>query len=177
MLLERFGLQASVFAPMVDEHAMAKESPQTLTARLARLKANAAAPTHPTHLILAGDTVVAFGNSVYGKPKHAVDAHAMLTSLCGKTHWVITGYCLLHAPSGVYEEAQVETKVRFRQADPKWLAWYAQSGEPMGKAGAYEVQGWGGLLLESLEGSYSNVIGFPIEHMFWGLWQKGWISL
>jgi nucleoside triphosphate pyrophosphatase len=176
-LLRRFGLDFAVFAPQVDERALPGEGPLEHVARLAGLKARAARAGHPRHGILAGDTVVVLGEELLGKPADAGDAERMLTRLSGMTHRVLSAYRLLDADSGEESGQSVETRVTFRRLPQAWLRWYSRLDETRDKAGAYGIQGIGGAMVERIEGSYSNVVGFPIETIVWDLLARGWLAL
>ena len=129
----------------------------------ARLKALAIARQQPGAWVLGADTLVALGNEVLGKPCDLEEAFAMLRILSGKTHEVSTGLCLVHLDDG-YEETRVETsKVTFRELDDAVIEEYFAEVNPLDKAGAYAIQKRGELIVESFEGSRSNVIGLPLE--------------
>lgn len=176
-LLELFGLTFTTFAPSVDESLLPGETPRAHVTRLAETKAKAALKSFPDNIILAGDTIVVHNHKVLGKPEDAREAKSMLQSLSGETHQVISAYCLLDAPTGQSSTKVVETKVVFRQLTPEWIDWYSQHPESADKAGAYGIQGVGGAMVSGIEGSYNNVVGFPVEQIIWQLMQQGWLSL
>ena len=129
--------------------------------RLALAKGQAAAENDRTgQVILAADTVVALGDVVFGKPESRNDALTMLETLSGKAHKVLTGIAVLH--QGELRTAVSESTVRFREISSDEAALYWQSGEPCDKAGAYAIQGKGGIFVESISGSYSGVVGLPV---------------
>ncbi len=159
-LLAQLGIAFSVEPAHVDESAQPRESPRTYVARLAQTKAEVVSARHPGSLVLGADTTVALDGVVFGKPKDAEEARAMLSRLAGRTHRVLTAV----ATAGPRRAVQaVETRVTFARASPEALAWYAASGEPLDKAGAYALQGLGGFLVERISGSHSNVIGLPLS--------------
>ena len=128
--------------------------------RLARAKAEDAA--RRTSLpVLAADTLVFLESEVFGKPASEDDARRMLASLSGKTHSVVTGVALL-AGGRLHERAVVST-VRFAPMTEAEIAWYAASREPMDKAGAYGIQGYGAALVQRIEGDFFGVMGLPIR--------------
>ncbi|MDH5751298.1 MAG: Maf family protein [Deltaproteobacteria bacterium] len=176
-LLGRLGLEFQVFDPRVDESGLPGETPVEHVLRLARLKAQAAREGHPGHGVLAGDTVVVLDGVVLGKPEHQADAARMLKMLAGNTHQVVTAYHLCDADTGEGFGRTVQTGVTFRGLPPEWLNWYSGSPEAADKAGAYGIQGLGGVMLARLEGSYTNVVGFPVEDIFWDLVELGWVSI
>jgi septum formation protein len=109
--------------------------------------------------VLGVDTEVVFGGELLGKPANASEAEAMLESLSGRTHEVVSGLCLR---TRAWEERHTEsTEVRFRQLTPRDLAHYVASGEWEGRAGAYAIQGLGASLVERIDGDFLNVVGLP----------------
>ena len=155
------GLPFEAIAVDADESATGEG--RTRVASIAERKARAAARLYPNRLILAADTLVQVNGCVLGKPASENDAFDMLSQLCGQWHEVFTGICLYDGRTGQFETSVDETKVKFAQINETELRGYIRSGEPMDKAGAYAVQGRGGLFVEALEGSYSNVIGLPLS--------------
>lgn len=176
-LLARYGLEVRVYPADLDESPHPGEPPEAQVARLARAKAEAAAPAHPDALVIGGDTVVVLGEEVLGKPRDRADGESMLRRLSGQTHRVLSGYWLLDGPSGESFGHTVETRVTFRALPPQWIAWYAALPEMLDKAGAYAIQGVGGAMVERIEGSYTNVVGFPVERVLWDLIDRGWVRL
>lgn len=158
-LLAQLGLAFQVDPAHVDESLRPSESPRTYVVRLAQDKAQSVAARHPDSLVLGADTTVALDGEVFGKPQDAAEARAMLARLAGRTHLVHTAVATAGRRSAVQA---VETAVRFAKATPEALAFYANSGEPLDKAGAYALQGLGGFLVESISGSHSGVIGLPL---------------
>lgn len=139
--------------------------PKALVTELAKQKARevAALPLAKGKIVLGADTVVAFGNKILGKPKNEADAFSMLSMLSGKTHEVYTGVCLIYPTSeGVKELALADcTCVTFNKLSDEEILAYIATGSPMDKAGAYGIQDGG--LVESIQGSFSNVVGLPVE--------------
>jgi septum formation protein len=158
-LLSQLGLNFTVSAADIDETPHPGEAPEAYVLRLAREKAGAVAPRHPGAWVLAADTTVVLGPELLGKPRDAEEAKAMLGRLSGRTHEVHTGVAL----AGRHTEGLVvRTRVTFRALTPGEIAWYAGTGEPLDKAGAYAVQGKGGFLVAAVDGSPTNVIGLPL---------------
>lgn len=118
---------------------------------------------HPDSLIIGSDTVVSLGGTILGKPVDRVDAIRMLRGLSGNCNIVYTGVSLLDTRSGKHSTRHLSTKVWFKELPDETIIDYIDSGEPMDKAGAYGIQGLGGELVERIEGSYTNVVGFPME--------------
>lgn len=158
-LLSRAGLTFGIRAPEVDETVRPGEAPEAYVSRLARAKARAVASGSPHALVLAADTSVVTDTGILGKPRDDAEALAMLTSLMGRSHRVLTAVALAGAAAS---EVLVSTRVWMRPADPEELRWYVQTGEPADKAGAYAIQGIGGQLVSRIEGSYTNVVGLPV---------------
>jgi septum formation protein len=158
-LLGQLGLRFTVAAADIDETPHPAEAPEAYVLRLAREKARAVAGRFPGAWVLAADTTVVLGPELLGKPRDEAEARAMLARLSGRTHEVHTGVAL----AGRAEEALVvRTRVTFRTLSAGEIAWYAGTGEPLDKAGAYAVQGKGGFLVAAVEGSPTNVIGLPL---------------
>jgi septum formation protein len=160
-ILQALGLVFTAAAEDVDESRLEGEDPESMAIRLATTKAQAAANNdRHDNVILAADTVVTIGDAVFGKPESREDAVMMLELLSGKGHIVLTGVAVLC--QGVVRTTVSRTSVRFREISPDEAAHYWQSGEPCDKAGAYAIQGKGGIFVEAISGSYSGVVGLPI---------------
>jgi septum formation protein len=112
--------------------------------------------------ILGADTVVAIDHHVLGKPENSDHARQMLTLLSGKAHRVITGICILTPAGKAAHSEAVTTRVRFIRLTGKQIEDYIRTGEPYGKAGSYAIQGIGAFMVESISGSYTNVVGLPL---------------
>lgn len=162
--LEELGLDFTVSVADVDEAVRSGESPRAFVSRLAQEKAQAIVADHPEAWVIGADTVVVMADEILGKPTEPQDALAMLIKLAGRTHEVWTGFAIIRGSSTVVTRA-VRTEVTFVSADEDVLAAYAASGEPLDKAGAYGIQGRGGVLVEKIDGSYSNVVGLPMAEL------------
>ena len=143
----------------VDETPLDGETPADMVVRLAVAKAEAAV-VGDGGLALAADTAVVVDGEALGKPADEADALGMLAKLSGRTHKVLTGVAL-RGPHGL-RTALSDTNVVFREISRDEARAYWQSGEPRDKAGAYAVQGLGGVFVERVEGSYSGVVGLPV---------------
>lgn len=176
-LLRRYELRFDAVAPDIDEAPLERESPREMVGRLAAAKARAARPRFPEHVILGADTTVVIDGGILGKPESPRDAARMLTLLSGRTHQVLSAYCLLDARAGWEHTRVVETAVTFRELPPSWIAWYSAQPEARDKAGAYGIQGIGGAMIHRIEGSYTCVMGLPIEAIVWDLLERGWLTL
>jgi septum formation protein len=171
-LLRRLGLQVQVSPAEVDERYLPGEEPEAHVERLARTKAETVAGRVPGALVVAGDTVVVRDGVVLGKPADAEEAVAMLRSLAGRRHIVLSGIAL-YGPRGMVSAVGRAT-VRFRAFDEDEARAYVATGEPMDKAGAYGIQGMGGALVEGIEGDYYTVVGFPVATFIELLARAGW---
>jgi septum formation protein len=157
-ILTSLGLTFSHGGVDIDESRQSGESLTDMAVRLAREKALAAPGVDLP--VLAADTIVTLGDRAFGKPASREEGLSMLEALSGKTHRVITGVAL--RAGGRLETAMSDTAVRFRDIGPDEALAYWHSGEPRDKAGAYGIQGLGGVFVESISGSYSGVVGLPV---------------
>lgn len=158
-ILETMGLAYSVDVSDTDEHFAG--APDETVLELSRRKAEAVAARHHGALILAADTLV-FGDEVLGKPGTPARAKEMLKALSGRWHSVYTGVTLMNTANGrIYQQAEC-TKVHFVEMTDAEIDAYVASNEPIDKAGAYGIQGIGGMFVDRIEGSYSNVVGLPM---------------
>jgi len=158
-ILKALRLDFSVEAIEVDESRLADESPEQMVLRLAIAKASAAS-VDASRLVIGSDTVVVLDDDVLCKPRDREEAMAMLLRLSGRRHSVLTGVAL-RGPRGV-QTALSRTDVDFREISRDEALAYWQSGEPCDKAGAYGIQGLGGVFVEAIDGSYSGVVGLPV---------------
>ena len=169
--LDEIGVAYDKLSPDVDETLLEGESPRRYVRRVAEDKARAGVERRPDAWVLAADTTVVLDGDVLGKPADERDARRMLRRLSGRAHRVLTGIALA-APGGERVASEVSsTRVVFRALAEKDIRWYVATGEPMDKAGAYGAQGKGGLLVERYEGSFSNVVGLPLEKLV-ALWKR-----
>jgi septum formation protein len=151
----------------VDERPVAGESAPAMVERLAFEKARAAVRACPKGLVLGADTVVVVDSEILGKPKDESDAGRMLRLLSGRWHDVLTGVALVRAGNdSARAVAHERTQVRFAAMSDEEIEWYARSGEPMDKAGAYAVQGRAALFIEEIRGDYWNIVGLPVRLVY-----------
>ena len=158
-LLGALGLDFAVEPVDIDESRLAEETPRQMVLRLASSKA-CAAKVASWRYVIGADTAVILDGAVLGKPQHRDDAVAMLLALSGRTHTVLTGVAL-RGPDGTQTAISV-TEVCFREISRDEALAYWHSGEPRDKAGAYGIQGLGGMFVEAINGSYSGVVGLPV---------------
>lgn len=172
-LLEQIGLKFTVDPSNHDEDMQDGRKPHALARTLSLEKARAVAPRHADALIIAADTFIIFGDRLMGKARTDAEAREMLATLKGETHSVITGYTVLDTAGGRRAIDSVETRVRFRPFTEAEMAAYIASGEPIGKAGAYAIQGRGAVIVDRIEGDYANVVGLPLTALAETLKQFG----
>ncbi|HNX93736.1 MAG TPA: Maf family protein [Holophaga sp.] len=159
--MESLRIPCEVCAPEVDESPLPGEDPESMVERLACVKADVVARAQPGRWVIASDTTVAVDHHVLGKPEDEADAVRMLGLIQGRTHQVHTGLCLQKDDE---IHSFVDTaQVTLRAMSPAQRCWYAATGEPMDKAGAYAVQGITAMFIERIEGSFPTVMGFPVE--------------
>lgn len=158
-ILAALGLTFTAAGVDADERRIEGESPEAMVLRLAEVKA-AAAEVDASTVVIGADTAVVLGDRVFGKPGGQTDCLAMLEALSGQTHRVLTGVAVL--AGGRIQGAISSTDVTFREIRPDEALMYWQSGEPRDKAGAYAIQGMGGVFVEAISGSYSGVVGLPV---------------
>ena len=161
-LLASVGFEFEVLPVDIDETPDPALAPAQDVCRLARRKGLAAHRLRPQQMVLAADTLVFIDGQALGKPADAGAAERMLGRLSGRWHDVCTGVALI-LPEGRVLEDHSTTRVRFARLDAEEIRRYAASREPVDKAGAYAVQGAGAWFVERLEGSFTNVIGLPLE--------------
>jgi len=163
-LLSERGIDFEIVPSNAPETPAPGESPRDFAQRAAREKVVEVARRYPDRFILGADTVVTLDGIIFGKPMDRDDARRMLRSLSGHRHFVLTAVALRH-PAGRVEELLVETEVEFRELTEEEIEDYVEGGEPFDKAGAYAIQGAAGRFVRAVRGSYSNVIGLPIEEV------------
>ncbi|MBN1102940.1 MAG: septum formation protein Maf [Deltaproteobacteria bacterium] len=162
-LLEQVGLPIRVLPSDIDENQTDFSDPEATVRLLAHQKALAVSDSAEEHWILGADTTVVLGRTKLGKPADKIEARSMLTRLSGKEHRVITGFCILFPDSSQRPHRQaVTTRVKVKDLRPAEIEAYIETGEPFGKAGSYAIQGIGAFLVESISGSYTNVVGLPV---------------
>jgi septum formation protein len=161
-MLAKLGLDFEVLAAEVDEVPLNGESPQDFVLRAAIEKTSDIAGNHPDAWVLGADTIVVHRGHILGKPKDAGDALKLLMRLSGQMHKVLTGFCLKWEQENISVSQVIATEVYFSAFSEAIAAAYVASGEPLDKAGAYGIQGYGGALVEKINGSYSNVVGLPL---------------
>ena len=164
-LLTQLGISFDVLVSDIDETPHPGESPKAYVERLSLEQASNIAGRPEVHesVILAADTTVVLEGNILGKPESKEHGIEMLMALSGTTHLVLTGVSVMSAPEATTETLSVETEVQFKTLTTQEAEWYWETGEPKDKAGSYGLQGIGAAFVTTLNGSYSNVIGFPLS--------------
>ena len=163
-ILASLGLTFEARAADVDKTLLPGDSASVAAERLARAKAETAAAGTPEALVVAADTLVVLDGDALGKPRDRADARRMLATLSGRAHDVVTGVACAHG--GRIVSGRETTRVVFAAMSGAEIAAYSATGEPDDKAGAYAMQGIGGLFVERVEGSPSNVVGLPVRLLY-----------
>ena len=177
-LLKQMGLHFDVVQSSVEEEKVVRhESPREHVIRLSEEKARDVGRKYPDSWVLGADTVVYIDGTILGKPKTREEALSMLRRLSGQEHTVLTGFSALNVSKGKGERGAVETAVKVKPLSPVEMEWYVQTGEPFDKAGAYAIQGIGSFMIESIRGSYTNVIGLPVCEVMEMLVRLGAITI
>ena len=161
-LLEQAGIEFSVIPSSFDENSVKPSSPDVYVRQLAESKARDISEQYADSWVIGADTIVFIDGNILGKPDSRVEARSMLERLSGKTHHVLTGYCICCHRIGRLFSDVVKTEVRFKKLTAREIDWYINSGEPFDKAGAYGIQGIGTFLVRRINGSYTNVVGLPV---------------
>lgn len=164
-LLSNLGIEFSIIVSEVDEAPVPGEKEELYALRMAALKGQAVSRLHPAAWVVSADTVVIFEDRLLTKPATTNQAVEMLMLLSGREHQVRTAFCLCCHDRQVKVVRSALTRVCFKPFDLEWARAYVRTGEPMDKAGGYGIQGRGGVLVESISGSYSNVVGLPLAEV------------
>ena len=159
-LLSMLGLEFTVVTADIDETMDENLSVEEAVAEVCKRKAEAVAELHPNDTIISADTIVVVDGKVLGKPRNEDHAKDMLRSLSGRSHTVMTAFCLWEKGKAVTHVEQ--THLRFKPLSEEEIAAYVATGSPMDKAGAYGIQDQASIFVEALEGDYYNVMGLPV---------------
>ncbi len=171
-LIGRLGLEFATIPADIDESYRNGENPDEHAERLAREKAAHVARSHPEALVIGSDTIVVLGQEVLGKPRDCAHAVEMLERLAGREHEVHTGIAIVQGER--VESGMERVRVRFRPLDRGACEAYAATGEPLDKAGAYGIQGFGSAIVEGITGDYFAVMGLPVVRMLGLIERFGW---
>jgi septum formation protein len=164
-LLRQLGVSFRVIPSEVTETVREGESPATYALRVAEEKAVDVAQRHLGSWVLGADTIVAIDSQILGKPRDEADGYRMLTLLSGRIHQVMTAFALVDQNGEVFVRQVVTSAVAFKSLTDEQIRTYLATGESCDKAGAYAVQGVGAALVERVEGSYTNVVGLPVDEV------------
>ena len=162
-LLNLIGIAHEVVPANIDESVRTRESPRKHAERLAREKASAVAGLDSNLVAIGADTIVLIDRKILGKPANAVDAGSMLTLLNGREHTVVTAVAVARGRK-VFSAVE-EVSVKFRTLSDDEIDAYIATGEPMDKAGAYGIQGFGATIVERIDGDYFAVMGLPLVRL------------
>lgn len=176
-LLRQVGLDFDVISSSVEEVFIQGEPPEEHVLRLAEAKSLEVGNKFPDRWVIAADTIVYIDRSILGKPKNQEEAKKMLRLLSGKEHRVLTGFSVHHLEKDKGEWQAVQTAVKVRKLTRNEMGWYIQTGEPFDKAGGYAIQGIGSFMIESIKGSYTNVVGLPVCELMQTLSRLGALTI
>lgn len=160
-LLQQIGVSFQVQSADINEQPLAQEKAEDYVLRMAQEKAQMVAKKHPHKVVLAADTIVLLEQEILTKPRSSEDAVCMLTALSGHRHEVLTAVVARQGNESQYRLER--TRVQFAKLSSELIAAYVATGEPLDKAGSYGIQGMGAVLVQSIEGCYSNVVGLPLN--------------
>lgn len=170
-LLTMLGLEFTIITADIDETMDSALSVEQAVAQVCQKKAEAVGKDHPGDLIVAADTVVVVDDNILGKPRDPAHAKEMLHLLSGRTHEVLTAFCLWR--DGQVEAHVERTEIRFKPLSDAEIDAYVATGSPLDKAGAYGIQEQAGIFVESIHGDYYNVMGLPLCALVKGLRRQG----
>jgi septum formation protein len=176
-LLKQMGLDFEAIPSGVVEDFFNTESPREHALRLAEAKAIEIASKYPDRWVVAADTIVYINGSILGKPKSRGEAVEMLRRLSGQEHRVLTGFSVCHSEKRESDQEAVQTVVKMKLLTSAEIEWYVHTGEPFDKAGGYAIQGIGSFMIESIQGSYTNVVGLPLCELIQMLNRLGAITI
>jgi len=162
-LLAGLGLKFEVVPAGVTEHEAPDADPRHVVRHNAALKADWVAARRPDAIVLGADTVVFVADRVLNKPRDLAEARAMLRQLSGRTHIVCTGLAVRRRSDGLALDASAESEVTFKSLDDNVIDRYLAQMNPLDKAGAYAIQEGGDLIIAGWKGSYTNIVGLPME--------------
>jgi len=175
-LLREAGFEFDVIPSGAEEKISPVATAAENAVRLALEKAGAVASAHPHRPVIGADTLVALDGKIIGKPADEREAGRMLGALAGREHEVITGVAIVHLVRGVRWSGVAVSRVRFGEITPEKIAAYVAGGEPLDKAGAYAIQGEAAGWIENYEGSFSNIVGLPMQTLTEAMVALGYLS-
>ena len=164
-ILQNTKLKFEIEKSDIEEIILENESPEDMVIRLAYEKAFDVAKKNKDKLVIGADTIVALDNEVLGKPKDKQEAYQMIKKLSNKTHKVITGISLINLKENKVIKDYVVSCVTFKDLSEDSIKDYINTNESLDKAGAYGIQGYGALLVKTIQGDYFNIVGLPISKL------------
>ena len=162
-LLDQINLTCTVIPSGLLEDKHDGQAPEEYAAELAAAKAAAVAEKHPDALVIGADTIVILENEILGKPTDRDDAFLILSKLSGRTHTVITGVSIQSKKHSISDNLFEETQVSFKKISDFDIYTYIDTYQPFDKAGSYGIQDYSSIFVEKINGSYDNVVGFPLS--------------
>lgn len=181
-ILKDAGVSFTVEKSGFKENMRLKLPPPALAKKLALGKAAAVAKRHTNAIVIGADTLISFKGKILGKPRNRKLASAMLKSLSGATHTIITGFAIVDSKTGRCAIKAISTKVTFKRLSTSEIDEYVETGEPLRAAGGYAIQGGGSKLIKRIRGDYENVAGLPVRDLlkelekFCGTEDRPWAS-
>lgn len=163
MLLKQLGLKFAVDPSNIEEKIDCKLPPHDLARSLSLQKAEKIATKYTNAIVIASDTFIVINGEILGKANTRKEAQKMLEKINGKSHLVITGFTIIDTDTKRIVSGSAATKVFIKKLTEEQINNYIDSGEPLGKAGAYAIQGIGAIIVEKIEGDYFNVVGLPLS--------------
>jgi len=162
-LLSQINLKFIALPARIKEQILHNEKPEDYVERIALAKSNRIAKKYPNSTVIGADTIVVLENKILGKPKTKIKAKEMLRELQGKKHKVITGISVINKSKNIELSQAIKTDVKMKALSEKEIDGYVRTKEPLDKAGAYAIQEIGAVLIDEIKGSYTNVVGLPLE--------------
>jgi septum formation protein len=162
-LLSQINLKFIALPARIKEQILLNEKPEDYVERIALAKGNRIAKKYPNSTVIGADTIVVLENKILGKPKTKIKAKEMLRELQGKKHKVITGISVINKSKNIELSQAIKTDVKMKALSEKEIDGYVRTKEPLDKAGAYAIQGIGAVLIDEIKGSYTNVVGLPLD--------------
>jgi septum formation protein len=173
-LLRNLGFAFDVIQPSADETVSENETPEDFALRVSVEKAwSVSRSLGEGAVVIGADTIVVVDGEMLGKPEDPEEASSMLRKLSGKEHHVYTAFSIVRPKDEILHSEIVDTSVRVKTLAASEIEGYIKTGEPMDKAGAYGIQGIGSFMVRGIEGSYSNVVGLPVEELLAALKKLG----
>ena len=172
-LLDQIGLRFEIMESEYREDMKAKDNPYELAKFLALQKAKDVARHYDNAIIIGADTFIVYKNNFIGKPKNKTEVEDILKIFSGKIHDVVSGFAIIDTKNNITVNDYGEAKVKFKKLSDQEIKDYITTGEPIGKAGGYAIQGKAGVFIESISGDYYSIIGLPLNKVYCALRKMG----